>query len=404
MDAEVAVIGAGPAGLSAARALCEAGVGSVLVLERERSAGGIPRHAAHTGFGVRDLHRLLSGPDYARALAHAATEAGAQLRCETAVTGVEPDGALSITCPEGRSTLRARAVVLATGCRERPRSARLVPGDRPAGVMSTGTLQQMVVLERRPPGRRALLVGAEHVSFSALATLAHAGARAVAMVTEQPRHQSLAAFRLGAALRYRVPLYTRTRLQAIRGSERVEAVELADLDTGAVRVLACDLVVFTADWVPEYELPGLAGLALDPGTRGPRVDGAGRTARVGWFAAGNLLHGAETAEVAALGGRAVAGPVAHFLAGETWPDTVPVAVEAPLHWVVPNLIGPDPPEGLRLRALSALRDARVRVLQGERELAAVRLVRVGPGRSARLPGQWAGAVDPAGGPVSLRVS
>jgi thioredoxin reductase len=338
-SAEVVVVGAGPSGLAAATALRRAGAGRVVVLEREAEAGGIPRHARHQGFGMRDLRRALPGPDYAARIARAAVVAGAELRADTQATGWTRDGALQITSPQGRSQIRARAVVLATGCRERPRAARLVAGSRPAGVMSAGMLQQLVYLQGARPGRRAVIVGAEHVSFSALATLAHGGGRAVAMTTELSRHQTLAAFRAGAALRFRVPLLTRTAVTAIHGRSRVEWVELTDLDTGEARGLACDLVVFTADWIPDHELACSAGVALDPGTRGPQVDLDLRTTREGVFAAGNLLHGAEQADVAALSGRRAAVSVLRYLAGEPWPARrIDLLCAAPLHWITPNAL------------------------------------------------------------------
>ncbi|MET0206476.1 MAG: FAD-dependent oxidoreductase, partial [Thermoleophilaceae bacterium] len=206
MSGPVVIVGGGPAGLTAARELGRRGVRDVVVLEREPEAGGIPRHAGHQGFGLRDLRRPLSGPAYARTLSTLAREAGAELLTETMVTGWSPDGPLELTSPAGRSTLDPDAVILASGCRERPRSARLVPGSRPSGVMTTATLQQLVYLKGARVGGRALIVGAEHVSFSAIMTLAHGGARAIGMTTELPRHQSLTAFRAGAALRYRTPL------------------------------------------------------------------------------------------------------------------------------------------------------------------------------------------------------
>src|SRR5215204_3991343 len=288
-DPPVVVVGAGPAGLAAAIELRRRGVAPVVVLEREPEAGGIPRHAAHQGFGLRDLRRPLSGPAYARRYLELARAAGVELLTETMVTGwAGPGLTLELTGPGGRSSLAPGAVVLATGCRERPRSARLVPGSRPAGVMTTAMLQQLVYLQGRSPGSRALVVGAEHVSFSAIATLAHGGARTIALTTELPRHQSLAAFRLGALARYRVPVWTRSRVSAIRGRERVDEVELTDLDGGAVRTVACDTVVFSADWIPDHELAVLAGLELDRGTRGPVVDAELRTSRPGVFAAGNV--------------------------------------------------------------------------------------------------------------------
>ena len=194
----VVVVGGGPAGLACAVELRRRDVEDVIVLDREAEAGGIPRHSAHQGFGLRDLHRLLSGPRYARRYVELARESGARVEVEAMVTGWS-NGTLEVTSPSGREALRADAVVLATGCRERPRAARLVPGSRPDGVFTTGQLQQVVQLGVAGVGRRAIVVGAEHVSFSAVMTLAHAGADVVGMATDLPRHQSLAAIRLGAA-------------------------------------------------------------------------------------------------------------------------------------------------------------------------------------------------------------
>jgi thioredoxin reductase len=406
----VVVIGAGPAGLAAALELRRRGVPDVLVLEREAEAGGIPRHAQHQGFGLRDLRRPLSGPRYARRYAELASAAGAELRTETMVTAWSPDGPLEVTGPRGRETLEPGAVVLATGCRERPRTARLVPGSRPEGVITTGTLQQLVYLKGLEPGTRALVVGAEHVSFSALLTLAHGGARAVGMVTELPRHQSLALFRAGAALRFRTPLWTRTALSAIHGRPHVEEVELTDLDSGAQRRLACDTIVFTADWIPDHELAVMAGLAMDAGTRGPVVDAALRTSRPGVFGAGNLLHGAETADVAALGGRHAGAAAAAFVSGgDGWPDArISIECEPPLRWISPNAVVPGagvPPRGrFALRTSESLRRPRIEIAQGGRTLWAGRVARLVPGRSASLPHAWTEAVDPGAEAVRVRVA
>lgn len=408
---EVAVVGGGPAGLAAATELRRSGADSVVVLEREPEPGGIPRHANHQGFGLRDLKRVLSGPGYAARWAELAERGGVDLRVGAQVTGWTGSAGLELTAPSGRSTLEAGAVVLATGCRERPRSARLVPGDRPQGVVTTGTLQQLVYLRGERLDSRAVVVGAEHVSFSALMTLAHGGARAVAMTTELARHQSLAAFRLGAAARFRVPLRTRTAVTRIVGRPRVEAVELTDLDTGRSELVACDLVVFTAGWIPDHELAVSAGAELDPGTRGPRVDSSLRTTREGLFAAGNLLHGAETADVAALTGRHVARSVLDYLAGGGWPPSrIPVTCEPPLRWIVPNSVtdragdGAAPARGrFLLRARDHLPRAQLEIVQDGRVLERLRLRRLNPGRSAALDPRWLSRLDPEGGAAVLRV-
>ena len=423
MSAGVVVVGAGPAGLSAAAELRRLGAGPVVVADREPEPGGVPRHSWHTGYGLRDLRRVMTGPAYARALVSAALAAGAELRTGATVTGwtTGPDGthAVTLTSPAGRETVEAAVVLLATGCRERPRTARLVPGDRPAGVMTTGELQQRVYLGGERLAGRALVVGAEHVSFSAAVTLAHAGADVVALVTGHERQQSYAAFRFGAAVRWRVPVWTSSAVRRIAGRGRLEGVEVADVRTGAARFVPCELVVFTGDWIPDHELARLAGLAMDPGTRGPVVDTTLATSLAGVFAAGNLVHAAETADIAALSGRHAARHIAAVLhggleggptpglargAGAHADGPVPVLVEPPLRWISPNAIGsaaPPPLGRFVLRSAGFRRGARLEVRQDGRLLARTRPVRLIPERPVHLGAGWLAEVDPAGGPVRV---
>ena len=400
------IVGGGPSGLASAIELRRRGISPVTVIEREREAGGIPRHSDHTGFGLRDLRTVLSGPRYAERYRELAVEAGVEILTETMVTDWE-GGRLKLTGPGGREEIEPPAVVLATGCRERPRSARLVPGDRPAGVMTTSTLQQLVHLRGERVGRRAVIVGAEHVSFSAITTLVHAGASVAGLVTELPTHQSLGAFRVGAAIRYRAPVWPRTAVSAIRGAERVEEVELTDLDSGRTRTVECDLVIFTADWIPDNELAAMVGCELDPGTRGPMVDPALRTTVPGVFAAGNLLHPAETADISALDGRHGAAAIAAYLGGPgEWPRQIRLVARAPLAWIAPNMLGPGqrPPRArFLLRSREILRRPRIELRQDGRRLWRGRHRRLVPGRSAHIPADWIPAVDPAGGPVVAEV-
>ncbi|HEY4464006.1 MAG TPA: FAD-dependent oxidoreductase, partial [Streptosporangiaceae bacterium] len=342
MNAGVLIVGAGPAGLAAAVELRRLGAGRVLVAEREETPGGVPRHCAHTGFGLRDLRRVMTGAAYARRYAEAAAGAGADIRTGTTVTGWAGSRTVTMTSARGVETVTAAAVLLATGCRERPRAARLIPGDRPSGVMTTGELQQRVYLGgERLPGR-ALVVGAEHVSFSAMVTLAHAGAEVVALVTDQPASQSYAAFSLAASLRWHAPVWTSTTVRRVVGRERLAGVDLADVDLtdvdlagvdlaeagpdrpgpagagpdggpGGRRFVPCDTLVFTGDWIPDHELARRSGAALDPGTLGPAVDTTLETSVPLVFAAGNLVHAAETADIAALGGRHAARHIAEAL-------------------------------------------------------------------------------------------
>src|SRR5215831_14803389 len=429
MTADVLIVGAGPAGLAAAVELRGLGAGSVLVADRDDEAGGIPRHSAHTGFGARDLRRVLTGPGYARHYAEAAASAGADIRLSTTVTGWGgprrpggPSGAdgrhrVTLASAAGIDTVTARAVLLATGCRERPRAARLVPGDRPLGVMTTGELQRRVYLGGQKLAGRALVVGAEHVSFSAMVTLAHAGAEVVALVTDRPRHTSYAAFALAAAWRWRTPVWASTVVRRVSGRGRLDGAELADTRTGETRFVPCDLLVFTGDWIPDHELARAGGLDMDPGTQGPAVDTALATSVPGVFAAGNLVHAAETADIAALGGRHAARGIAAFLGSGAGggparpapePVRVRVTVQAPLLWISPNAVragGPVPPRGrFVLRSGVFRRLARLEVWQDGRRLATELSFRMIPDRPVRLGASWTGRIDPGGGPVTVRLA
>ncbi len=262
VEVDVLVVGGGPAGLACATELASLGH-RVLLAEREVEAGGVPRITTHPGFGLRDLHRLMDGPAYAARWVARAAGAGVDLWTSATVTDwadpPEPGvHRLGLTLPDGRRQVVARAVVLATGCRERPRHARLVAGERPAGVLTTGSLQHLAVAGL-PIGRRAVVVGAEHVSFSAVVTLRHHRVAVAAMVTEGSRHTSVPGARLVLG---RTPLVTGRTVARLHGATRLEAVELDD-----GRHIPADTVVFTGDWTAELGLARAGDLAWDPSRR-----------------------------------------------------------------------------------------------------------------------------------------
>lgn len=408
-DADVLVVGGGPAGLAAAIGLRRLGVERVVVVDREEQAGGIPRHAAHIGFGMRDMYRLLSGPRYAARYVQLAEDAGAEIRTATSVTEWSGSNQVVLISPAGRAAIAAPAIVLATGCRERPRTARLIPGDRPSGIFTTGALQQFVYLHHQPVGKRAVVVGAEHVSFSAVLTLAHAGMSTVAMITEHPRHQTYQPYKWATATRFGVPILTSSRLTRIIGRRRVEAVEVSDVITGAPRRLECDTVIFSGDWIPDHELARRGDLVMDSATRAPRVDGALRTSARGVFAAGNLLHGAETADIAALSGRHAARGVHAFLRDGEWPERAPVPIlcQAPVQWVSPSAIDPatPPPRGHFILRVNEFRShAQLVVQQGARRLWQRRYRRLIPTLPIHAAANWIAQVDPTGDAVAFRLN
>lgn len=394
---DVLVVGAGPAGLATASHLAAAGV-SVLVVDRDDAPGGVPRHADHPGFGLRDRRRPQRGPAYAAALLDEAVREGAEVVPGTTVTSVSPDGrTVALTSPTGREILSPAAVVLATGCRERPRSALLVPGSRPAGVYTTGWLQRAVHLAHEPVGTRAVVIGAEHVSYSAVVTLAEAGCRTVAMVTEQPRTTTFAAFDVAARARYRFRLLTRTTVTAIIGRDRVTAVEVTA--AGRTTRIPCDTVVFTGDWIAEHTLGREMGLAM--GSRGPLVDQGLRTSAPGVVAAGNLVHAAAPAEACAADGATAAASVLAWLDDEAWPPGVPVLAGPDLAWCTPGRITPRGVGPVTVEAARPLRAPEFRLEQDDRVLWRGRRPWAMPTRPLSLPADWQPRVDPTGGPVRI---
>ena len=285
---DVAIIGAGPAGLSAAMELKKAGIESVLVLDREPEAGGIPRHCGHPPFGIREYKRILTGPSYAKRLVKSARESGVNIALKNTVTMLEPGGIITISSPEGLRKLTAKRVLLATGIRETPRSARLVSGDRALGICNTGTLQSMYYLKKMIPFRRPVIVGTEIVSFSALSTCKKAGIQPVAMIEESQRPTVRWPIHYAARL-FGTPLLLNTRIASVLGNNRVEAVQIKDKN-GNLRKIECDGVLFTGQFTPESSLARMSHLELNHETGSPIVDKFGRCSDPAYFAAGNVLQ------------------------------------------------------------------------------------------------------------------
>ena len=408
VSVDALVVGAGPAGLAAATALRAGAAGRVVVLDREDEAGGTPRLCEHTGFGLRDLRRVLRGPAYARRWVERATESGVDIRTRSMVTAWGGPLRAQVTGPEGLLEVDARAVVLATGARERPRAARLVPGTRPSGIFTTGQLQHWVQRQRLPLAGRALIVGAEHVSYSAVLTLREAGVHPVALVTDLPHTQTFRSFDLATRLGLHVPVWTRTAVTGVTGRDRVDGVLVRDPDD-TERTVAVDVVVFTGDFIPDNELARLAHLSMDPGTKGPACDVDGATSAPGVFATGNLVHAAETADVAARRATAVGSAAAAWLRdgdrSPARPATVRLRVTDPLLWVAPNLAVPGRAgtEPLLVRTQVFLDRPRLEVTQGGRLLGSFRPRRMIPNRSHALPSECLRLVRP-GDDVRLSVS
>ncbi len=310
---DVAIIGGGPAGLAAAIELKKSGISRVIVLDRESEAGGIPRHCGHPPFGIKEFHQVLKGPVYAKRLVKSAHTNGVEISLKTTVTRLEPKGRLKIVSPDGSGELVAKRVLLATGTRETPRSARLVSGDRALGICNTGTLQSMVYLKKLVPFQRPVVVGTEIVSFSALLTCRNAGIKPVAMLEKNDRPTVSWPIHLAARF-FGVPLHLKTRILRIEGNDRVQAVRVSD-KKGNEREIECDGVLFTGQFTPESSLARMSHLVLDPVTGSPEVDKFGRCSDPAYYAAGNIMQPAEVAGKCWSQGKTAAQWIVKDLAG-----------------------------------------------------------------------------------------
>lgn len=345
---DVAVIGGGPAGLSAATVLKQRGLSSVIVLEREPNAGGIPRHCGHRSFGMREFNRILTGPQYAKRLVQSALAADVEIQTSTTVVKAGHGGSLLIATADDVRTIHARRIIYATGVRETPRSARLISGRRPLGVMNTGALQSLVYLKKRGPFKRPVIVGTELVSFSAILTCRHAKIKPVAMIDENRQAtarwpSSLLPRLAGIALRLN------TRLVSIEGEDQVRAVVTEDAK-GQRHRLECDGVILTGAFTPEIALGRSGHIAVDPHSGGPIVDQYGRCSDPVYFATGNLLRPVETAGWSWREGRQTASWVADDLAGKLPVREASLRIvigNSLIKYIVPQQISlPDLPSGM----------------------------------------------------------
>jgi NADPH-dependent 2,4-dienoyl-CoA reductase/sulfur reductase-like enzyme len=343
----VLIVGAGPAGLAAAAALARRGIGGVTLVDREPEAGGIPRFCPHPTFGLADALRPMTGPAWVRRLARGA--ASADLRLGTSVTAIRADGSVLLTDSDGEGECTPGHLLIATGIREMPRAARLVSGDRPRHVLTTGALQRIVAAGAGLPFRRPVVVGSELVSFSAALTLRTHGAPPVAMIEAAARITARRPSDLFTRRILGIPVLLGHRLCAIRArsddAARVRCVLVQGPD-GRPTEIACDAVIFTGRFVPEASL--LADLpVLDRASGGPAIDQAWRLDQRGLFAAGNVLRPVETAGWAAAEGDAAGLAIADEISGRV-PRAlrrVPVVATDPVRWVTPAAIavpGPKP--------------------------------------------------------------
>ena len=299
---DVLVVGAGPAGLAAACAAKEAGAENVLVLERDDAPGGILQQCIHNGFGLHRFKEELTGPEYAQRFVDQANALGIPIVCGTMVLDIapQPDGCSKVTAMSPRGGLKVyktRSVVLAMGCRERPRGALMTPGTRPAGVYTAGTVQRLVNMDGVMPGRRVVILGSGDIGLIMARRLTFSGAKVLACIEIMKKSSGLMRNVVQCLNDYDIPLLLSHTVTEVEGREHVTGVKVSKVDDnlkpipGTETHYDCDTLVLSCGLIPENELTKKAGIEMDPKTRGPKVDPKTMATSVpGIFAGGNVVR------------------------------------------------------------------------------------------------------------------
>lgn len=296
-EVELAIIGGGPAGLAAAAAAYEAGCRDILIFEREESLGGILRQCIHNGFGLHTFKEELTGPEYAQRYIDKIEEYKIPYLCGTMVIDVSKDK--KITCVSRESGLEvysAKAIVLAMGCRERPRGSLAIPGWRCAGVYTAGTAQRFVNLDGIMPGTKVMILGSGDIGLIMARRMRFMGAEVKACVELMPFSSGLKRNIVQCLDDYDIPLLLSHTVVDIAGRDRLEGVTVAEVDEklkpipGTEQYFECDTLLLSVGLIPENELSSLAGVEISPATSGAVVDEMLRTSVDGIFSCGNVLH------------------------------------------------------------------------------------------------------------------
>lgn len=310
---DLVVVGGGPAGMAAAVAAYDAGVRDLVILERDNEAGGILRQCIHNGFGLHRFGEELTGPEYAHRYAEMVRERGIPIKTGTTVldistvfdddsgaahAGAPKSAALvtAISSAEGLVTLRAGAVVLAMGCRERPKGALNIPGSRPAGIFTAGTAQRFVNMEGYMPGRRVVILGSGDIGLIMARRMTLEGARVLAVCELMPYSGGLARNITQCLDDFDIPLMLSHTVTQIHGRERLTGVTVSRVDehrrpiAGSEVYMDCDTLLLSVGLIPENELTRGAGIGMDAVTGGAVVDQYRETSMAGVFACGNVLH------------------------------------------------------------------------------------------------------------------
>lgn len=379
---DLVIIGGGPAGLAAAEAAYDAGIKNLLILERDTELGGILNQCIHNGFGLHTFHEELTGPEYAAKYVQRIKERGIEHKLNTMVLDIRSDKTVvAVNKADGLLEIPAKAVILAMGCRERPRGALNTPGYRPAGVYTAGMAQRLVNKEGVLPGRDIVILGSGDIGLITARRMTLEGAKVHVVVELMPYSGGLKRNIVQCLEDFNIPLKLSHTVVDIKGKRRVESVTIARVDEhnkpipGTEIEYPCDTLLLSVGLLPENELSRKAGVELSNVTNGPVVNQRFETSLPGVFACGNVLHVHDlvdyVSQEAAATGRAAA---AYIQSGANDPEnvrTVPLQATDGVRYTVPSRLQPqqtDEPLTVRFRVGAIHHDKFISVYAGDRRV------------------------------------
>ena len=368
---QAVIIGCGPRGLAAAAELKKNGIDDILILEREHTPGGILRQCIHDGFGLTRFGETLSGPEYAQRFIDDVKKQGIEIVTDATVIGLTRDRKVTAASKDGLLQYQADAVILTMGCRERTRGALSIPGERPAGVFTAGTAQAYINLKNKMVGKNVIILGSGDIGMIMARRMTLEGAKVQAVFEIQPYPSGLPRNIEQCLNDYQIPLYLSHTVTKIIGHNRLEAVEVSQVDEnmqpipGTEKRYDCDTLILSVGLIPENELSLMAGVELDPRTKGAVVDEFYQTSVPGIFAAGNVLHVHDLVDFVSLEAERLAKSVAAYLKEDLAPAEISIETGGLIGYTVPQKISGARDVSLSFRPRKPVRGCRVEIRQDE---------------------------------------